>query len=726
MATSIPCGRGGVSYVLEMGAGVPLGPYSLVRRLAKGGMAEIFLARKEGPEGFARELVVKRILPHLSEDGEFRDLFREEARIVARLNHPHVVNVYDFGEAGGTHYLVMELVRGVDLRAAIVRANERAATEGRTGAIPAHHAAKILSFVCEGLSHAHALQEEGRKVGLVHRDVTPSNVLLSFDGAVKIGDFGVAKLQRRRGREPTQVGMVRGKYAYLSPEQARGEKLDARSDLFNVGILLFEAVTGETFYPHDQPKIARGLSAAGKMWESYRLDRVPPKLRSIIERATAPNRKDRYENALALRAALEQFVRGAPIPSDSVEIGNYIRGLFPDALEQDRVAPRAAGTVPVTGLVSPSQARLAGGGTAPLTPSAPFSTPLDASSIDAARASTPSAGTPSARTPSRGMDSLTLEATQPWNPPSDEENYTPIIESSTSSREQRGSSRTWLATFLAVVILAGAAATAVIIYRDSQVLEPIATAPRAEVQPAATQPSTEATPPEDPESQTATLQVSTFPTKLPIRLDDQIIGMSPQEVVVSAEERHSVEAVLDSGEGVARILLQLGVGETRSVVLPIPLKSEVQIVTTPPNASIEIDGRDAGLSPLTIELDPGPHDVIASLDGYTSTEQQVETAAGANNFHFALAALAEPVEVTTPQPRRNSMRRTTATGTLTISTTPWSSVWLDGRPLGLTPLANIRVRAGRHTLTFRSPNNPPVSRRITVHANQENRVQLVL
>src|SRR5690606_5694265 len=210
-------------------------------------MAEIFLARREGPEGFSRELVVKRILPHLAADREFVQMFLAEARLAAQLHHPNVVTVYDFGRAEGSYYLAMEPVRGVDLRALIARA---AAAAPRGHGIPFHHAAKIASSICEGLAHAHGLVLEGGQRGIVHRDVTPSNVLISFDGAVKLADFGIAK-QQAGGRDPTFHGVVKGKYAYLSPEQARGERLDARSDLFNVGIVLFECVTGEALFPQD-------------------------------------------------------------------------------------------------------------------------------------------------------------------------------------------------------------------------------------------------------------------------------------------------------------------------------------------------------------------------------------------------------------------------------------------------------------------------------------------
>ena len=323
-----------------MAAGIPIGPYTLLRKLARGGMAEIFLARKSGPEGFARDLVVKRMLPHLTANPALSDLFKDEARIAAQMNHPNVVHVYDFGEHDGAGYLVMELVRGIDLHALIERARIVAHRSRRGGAIPARHAVKLLSFVCEGLAHAHGLVDDNQvSLGVVHRDLTPSNVLVSFDGAVKVADFGVAKLA---GRADTSL---LGKPAYLSPEQARQERLDTRSDLYNVGILLFETITGEELFPHDDEQAAKELAREGEIPDAARLRDLGGALEVVARRALAPSPQDRYQDALELRVDLEKYLRGLASPTGSVELAQYVRALFPDVLAEDRSAPRAAGTV---------------------------------------------------------------------------------------------------------------------------------------------------------------------------------------------------------------------------------------------------------------------------------------------------------------------------------------------------------------------------------------------
>jgi len=326
-----------------------LGPYRLVRRLAMGGMAEIFLARREAEAGFARELVVKRVLPNLALAPEFRRMFQAEARLAALLSHPNIVQVYDYGsvvepDGESTLFLAMELVRGVDLRALIVRAAEDARQSGRSGALAPHHAARIVALVCEALAHAHALTIDGKPAGLVHRDVTPSNVLVSFEGAVKLADFGIAKSVV--DDHATAHGVVKGKRSYLSPEQARGEPLDRRSDVFNVGIVLFESILGESlFFSEPSAEIGKALAARGEIPDRLRLRRLPGVLADVAERALCARAVDRYPDALAMREDLEGFVRKSGEPTGALEIGRLVRALFPETIVEDQRAPRAAGTI---------------------------------------------------------------------------------------------------------------------------------------------------------------------------------------------------------------------------------------------------------------------------------------------------------------------------------------------------------------------------------------------
>ena len=634
-----------------MAAGIPLGPYTLVRRLAKGGMAEIFLARKEGPEGFARDLVVKRILPHLSQDAEFTTMFRDEARVVAHLSHPNVVQVYDYGQVGGTAYLVMELVRGVDLRALTTRALERSWQEGKPGAVAPHHAAKLLSFVCEGLASAHALELGSTVRGLVHRDVTPSNVLVSFDGAVKVADFGIAKLQTGRS-SGTAVGKIRGKYAYLSPEQARGEDLDARSDLFNVGILLYETITGDMLFPHGDPKEARMLSAAGKIPKPERLRSLPPPLRIVAEKALRPKREDRYPDALALRADLERYVRSCAEPSDTVELGRYVRSLFPDVLAQEQQGPRAAGTVPLTtghSAVQPAPADRT-----------PALDPLEQTLLDA-----PTEVRPALRGPDRAKR------------------------------------RAAWATLLGLPLIVGLAAA-------TWALWPSAAAP--ETPPVRLPPRVDPVVPPAP----GELRITTQPAGLRVRVDGEDRGPAPLVVEGLTPGTHRVEAIGEDGTLVRRIELGLGEGEVRDVRLQAELAS-LRVASQPEGARVLVGEEERGVAPLELELEPGAYAVRVELEGYEPHVEPVRVAPGGfASISVTLRALAseEPTPAMMRVVRGSGTLAIATTpwcevylGSRRLGTTPLTNVRLPvgrhvlslrspGRPTRRHP---VRIRANETT-----------------------------
>ena len=698
-----------------MAAGVPLGPYVLVRRLAKGGMAEIFLARKDGPEGFTRDLVVKRILPHLSEDPELMAMFREEARIVAQLSHPNVVHVYDFGEVGGTAYLVMELVRGVDLRALVARAREQAMHARRPGAVPMHHAAKILSHVCEGLAHAHDLGDaRGRPLGLVHRDMTPSNVLLGFEGAVKVADFGVAKLQRGR-KEITRVGMVRGKSAYLSPEQARGEALDRRSDLFNVGILLFEVLTGDTLFPHEDPVLARTLAAAGRIPEPERLELLPPGLREIAIRALAARREDRYPDALALRADLERFLRAVPETSDTLELGRYVRRLFPDVVEEDRRGPRAAGTVPLTGVVTPNGPP----GTAPLVASGAS---LVAPSLDAALLeATGSDDTSVSDTPVDPAFAAGFRDLRESSALSPVSRSSPAMSSGAPSAGSVAvtqkvpsvappprSARGWRWAPFLLVPLAGLLSW--LFFRASEDPPPAPELPV--VLPSEPTPNMERARPA-----AAHLRVTTEPPGLVLRVDDVEHGPAPLRVAVEPGA-HVVEALLD-GRVVATRTIEATPGTEVDVLLESrQTEARLRVVSQPSGALVHVGDERVGRTPLDVGIAPGEHVVTLHLDGYEPHEAPVLA------FEGGAATLSAVLRRVTRV--RNPVVTPRASGTLAMATTPWCDVFLGRRKLGTTPFTNVSLPAGTHTLTLRAPDKPVRRHVVTIRAGEESRVRLAL
>ncbi|HEX2676804.1 MAG TPA: serine/threonine-protein kinase, partial [Polyangiales bacterium] len=281
-----------------------LGPYELVRRLGAGGMAETFLAVRSGPAGFRQQVCLKRVLPALVQDQGFVQLFLDEARIQSQLRHGNIVQVYDFGEADGAYYLALELVDGVDLNALLRYLGQRGQ------ALPPSVVLHVLRELCRALEVTHALAIDGVAQNLVHRDISPSNILVSVAGEVKLTDFGIALAQSRESK--TETGKMRGKLGYMPPEQIHGEVLDARSDLFSVGVVLYQMLTGE------HPFRKAGMSDYDVLTRVVRGEHAPVRelapsvsadLAALCEAMIASDRELRPRNA---REILEHTVSLVP------------------------------------------------------------------------------------------------------------------------------------------------------------------------------------------------------------------------------------------------------------------------------------------------------------------------------------------------------------------------------------------------------------------------------
>ena len=311
-----------------------LGPYRLGRRLAAGGMAEVFAATREGAAGFEKQVALKRILPHLVDDPELVEMFLDEARLASKLTHANVAQVFDFGEADGSFFIVMEWIRGKDLRRVM-----RAAAEAGVAVTPVQ-AALVGQGVARALACAHGLEDDhGRPLGLVHRDVSPQNVLVSFDGEVKLTDFGIAKIAT--GRSRTAVGVIKGKCAYMSPEQARGEALDGRTDLFALGVVLWELLAGQPLFTgRSDPEILRAVERfEAPPLRSVRPE-VPADLEAVVVRALGKDPAGRFATAGRMAAALGDVVLAHAGSSEALDLGALMRRLFPE---------EAAGRRPGTG-----------------------------------------------------------------------------------------------------------------------------------------------------------------------------------------------------------------------------------------------------------------------------------------------------------------------------------------------------------------------------------------
>jgi serine/threonine protein kinase len=298
------------------------GKYSLLGHLATGGMAEVWLARQLGIQGFEKIVVIKRARPELT-DAETTQLFLDEARLVATLEHPNIAQVYEIGAVNGSYFFVMEYVDGADLRRLIE------AAIAKRHPITLADALYIITHVCTALHYAHEKHDlEGRPLRLIHRDVSPSNVLVSHDGAIKVCDFGIAKAKNRK-TEDTQSGVLKGKFSYMSPEQCSSKPIDRRSDVFSIGILLYELST--------LTKLFRGTSDFALLQQivekpipppSLRVPTYPRELEKIVMKALAKSPDDRYSTAQALQLDLEEFAREHKLAMSSIRIAKLMGALF--------------------------------------------------------------------------------------------------------------------------------------------------------------------------------------------------------------------------------------------------------------------------------------------------------------------------------------------------------------------------------------------------------------
>jgi len=306
------------------------GKYQLLRVLAQGGMAEVFLAKQVGPEGFEKVVVVKRVLPHLSKRPDFVEMFLDEARLNASLSHPNIVQVFDFGLAQGQYFLAMEYLAGEDL-STIFRHTTAA---GKT--VPPQVVALLGAAACDALGYIHsAIGENGEPRRIVHRDISPSNIIVTYQGTVKILDFGIAKAEGKLVE--TQQGTLKGKYAYMSPEQALSEPLDGRSDLFSLGAVLYELLTGARLFQREgHLALLKAVTEETILPPSMRRPELPPEMDAIVMRALSRQKGERYQTAQEMRQDLDQFLSARTYVPAQSQLQQYLTEIFGEVHVRER------------------------------------------------------------------------------------------------------------------------------------------------------------------------------------------------------------------------------------------------------------------------------------------------------------------------------------------------------------------------------------------------------
>ena len=310
----------------------PFGVYTLLRRLAVGGMAEVYVAKTEGIGGFEKLVAIKVIHPRFSEDEHFIQMLVEEAKLSVLLTHANIAQTFDLGEIDGTYFIVMEFIEGADSYRILKRTDERNVK------LPLDVCAYVGAEVAAGLDYAHRKHDSrGEPLHIVHRDISPQNILLSFSGEVKIVDFGIAKAALRTAQ--TEVGVIKGKYYYMSPEQAWADPVDARSDIFSAGVVLYELLTGEMLYQQDNlPKLLDAVRKAEIRPPSSKRKEIPKALDDIVMKAVARNPEDRYQSAHEFRQTLSQFVYQALPTFTPARISQVMGQLFPNEMSKESEA----------------------------------------------------------------------------------------------------------------------------------------------------------------------------------------------------------------------------------------------------------------------------------------------------------------------------------------------------------------------------------------------------
>jgi serine/threonine protein kinase len=316
----------------EIGPGHVLGRYELLMPIAAGGMAMVWAARLKGTRGFQKIVAVKTMLPKLSEDDQFEKMFLDEATLASKVRHPNAVEILDLGEQDGVLFLIMEWIDGIPL-------NQIMKVAKRNGGVPTTVATRIVMQACAGLHAAHELTDgKGRHMGLVHRDISPQNILVTFDGVAKVVDFGVAKATAL-GDSTTQAGQLKGKVGYMAPEQVRGEAIDRRSDVFAMGIVLYALTTGKhPFRRESEGATLFSITSPDPVLSPRRLlPNYPLPLEAVVLKALEKDRDKRYASASELLKALDKALPPNARGSDE-QVGAFVQSLFDEQRRQTHAA----------------------------------------------------------------------------------------------------------------------------------------------------------------------------------------------------------------------------------------------------------------------------------------------------------------------------------------------------------------------------------------------------
>jgi serine/threonine protein kinase len=725
--------------------GIRFGQYLLLRRIARGGMAEVFLAQQRGLEGFDRRVAVKRILPHLLDSPDFVRMFLGEAKLAAQLTHPNIVHIYDFGKVESDYFLAMEFVDGVHAGQIFKLA------DGKTDAgprppekLPPVLIARIGADAASALHYAHEMRApNGKPLGLVHRDVSPANIMVSYDGVVKLCDFGIAKAAALSD-QLTNPGQVKGKYAYMSPEQTVASPLDGRSDVFSLAIVLWELLTGRFIVPRGDAVEAMRAIRDGKLDPLTKVaPDCPPTLAKAISWALE-SRREKRATAAQLAEAFEAFIKSSPELGTSMQLAAWIRARFhrestgveptirPPGIVAGASAPRtqvSPGTV-----VSPGT-MITSGSQGPITPP-PVVLPNklaarlheDRTSSFAVDLDDEIAATLKRPEPTLTLtrDEALLTVIDPPNRPSEEATLPVKRESSpladTVSTAKRVVTQSAEAVGEAAPPPSVAAVMPTVIASPPVALESIPFVAGSGTRPAAMGSDSErqrlSLPPADLTKRRRGRLLLAFAGLTGLALISFAIALAASDMTrsrVPADAPLPVVAAHDAPDVVVIAPVPIDAEPVQIAPPPVdagPKEAYLVVYTKPAGGTIKV-GDQTRTSPAQLIIPAGHVRISADLAGYADEHRTVDLEPG--EHHEIEIAFTTKLQRHVPD-----------MGKLTVRTTPYSDVFEGGSLLTSTPFAERPMAAGQHVLVFKNPKHPTIEKKITIVAGKTLKLNFAL
>ena len=606
------------------------GKYEVLKRLALGGMGEVFLARQTGVAGFDRLVILKSLLPELAEQEGFVEQFLDEARVAATLNHPNIVGIYEVGLWNGVYFIAMEHIHGEDLARL-----QRAAGKQKLS-IPYQVSARIIHDAALGLDHAHhAIDLEGRALGIVHRDISPQNIMVRGDGVAKVVDFGIAKASNRSTR--TATGLLKGKLQYMAPEQAMGANLDGRSDQFSLGVVLWELTTGQRLFKGDneletlQRVLQQPVPPPSSLVPGY-----PPELEAVVMRMLERDPNHRYAHCVEAARDLRTYLDNCSRTVGEQQVAAFVQQVMGEELEERtrNLTPNAENfVISLSGANSSNTMRHPSDAPAKPTVSMSLMVPKRRKRMLVAAAG----GTVAAL----ALGVLAVFALRP-------EDDVQTADIRLSARSDAGPGAVVPGTKRAPAVKKRKGATGTILEIDA------------------------------PIGARVFVDGKLWPEKVPTRLE----GLSPGPHQIVLE----VDGVALPAEEVA-------------IEAP-PKPSILELESDPPGASVWVGGRLVGETPLELDmLAPGmDHDLQISKRGYEDEALKVKLAVGERlERKVRLTKRAKKtVRVRPTDPEPTPVVVADQIGYLTLKTTPWAKVSIDGEPYGSTPIWKEKLAPGKH------------------------------